>query len=462
MNDELLHRNWEPDNMNQFNLQNYYDDFVSRIQGLVERFVPNRNPATQNPKAPRQVRCLLKKKKRMYKILKQNKCSKLRYKQVCKDYEQAVKQWTDRVENNLCKEPTSKKFYGHINRKLRTKRSIPPLISTSSNQLCFSDAEKASLLNDQFYSVFTRDDGKLPLIDPVRNCFMPNITIDSSDILQALDKLTGKICRTPENIPSYVIKKIGPSIIRPLLIIFNNSLLTCTVPDQWKISYIIPVFKKGSRNIPKNYRPISLTSGFSRLFELIIHHKVLSYLLSNSLLSSSQYGFLPKRSACSQLLSCVDEWLWAYVNNKTVDVLYMDIAKAFDSVSHTKLVRVLKSYGISDNVVAWVEEFLFNRKQHVCIGTVVSSGLPVLSGVPQGGVIGPLLFVIYMDGITKHLDLAEKNISIKLFADDAKIFGKDRANVQMALNQTSTWTQNRQLNLAYDKCFLLRITKEKK
>ena len=127
----------------------------------------------------------------------------------------------------------------------------------------------------------------------------------------------------------------------------------------------------------------------------------------------------------------------------------MDIAKAFDSVSHVKLINVLKSFGISVNVVAWLEEFLSNRKQHVCIGTVVSPGLPVLSGVPQGGVIGPLLFVIYMDGLTKHLGCTETNINIKLFADDAKIFGQDRTNVQMALDNTSVWTRNRKLKLAY-------------
>jgi hypothetical protein len=461
ISNELLNMNWEPLNMHQFDLQSYYDNFILRLQDLVTRYVPNSSPAKQKPKLSRKVKQLLNKKLRAYRQLKRGKTSKARYKQVCKQYEQEVKHWTDRVESDLCKHPTSKKFYGYINRQLRTKRTIPPLVNHKVNQLCFEDAEKAALLNDQFHDVFTQDDGKMPFVYPVTNCFMDNFTIDSSDILQAISKLKGKICRTPENIPSYMIKKIGRSILRPLLILFNNSLYTGKIPKQWKISYIVPVYKKGNRNLPKNYRPISLTSGFSRLFEIIIHQKILSYLLTNSLLSPSQHGFLPERSACSQLLSCIHEWLWAFVNGKTVDVLYMDIAKAFDSVSHTKLICVLQSFGICHNVVAWIEEFLSNRQQHVCIGRSVSPGLQVLSGVPQGGVIGPLLFVIYMDGMCKHLDLVQNNVKLKLFADDAKIYGQDHDHLQMALNNVSMWTSNRQLCLASEKCFVLSISKTK-
>ena len=152
-----------------------------------------------------------------------------------------------------------------------------------------------------------------------------------------------------------------------------------------------------------------MTSGFSRLFEIILHHKMSTYLHTNSLLHPVHSGFLPKRSSSSQLLSCTYEWLWSYVNKELVDVLYMDIAKAFDSVSHTKLSLVLNSYGICPSVVTWIKEFLRDRKQHVCIGNTISTPLRVLSGVPQGGVIGPLLFVIYMDGVCKQLDLNMNN-----------------------------------------------------
>ena len=113
---------------------------------------------------------------------------------------------------------------------------------------------------------------------------------------------------------------------------------------------MVPVPKKGSRNDPKNLRPIHLTSGFSRLFEIIAHAKITTYLLQNSLLSNEQYGFLPGRSSCSQLLTSIYDWLWAYVNHEKVDVVFMDIAKAFDTVSHAKLITVIKSYNIGVEV----------------------------------------------------------------------------------------------------------------
>ncbi|MEC8568518.1 MAG: reverse transcriptase family protein, partial [Pseudomonadota bacterium] len=219
--------------------------------------------------------------------------------------------------------------------------------------------------------------------------------------------------------------------------------------------------KKGSKKDPKNYRPISLTSGFSRLFETIIHEKVSSFLISSSKLSHSQFGFLAKRSSESQLLSCLNEWLWTYVNKESLDVIYMDIAKAFDSVSHVKLIKVITSYGIDKNLTNWLNEFLKNRTQRVCIGKTVSQPVKVVSGVPQGGVIGPLLFVIFIDDLCKMKILKDKEVSIKLFADDSKIYSKCPTKLQLALNDSLTWTNNRQLKVAPSKCFQLRISKTK-
>ena len=384
MSEKLININWTDFNIYQFNLQDYYDKFISVIQDLMDKFIPKSKPFTKKRGIPKHIQVLLKKKIRIYKEAKSNPELKSKYKTICKQYEIAMQKWVDNKEKHLCKNPTSKKFYGYINRKLKAKRTLPPLMNEDLDTLCFDDADKADLLNLTFQRSFVEDDGKVPNLNS-RNCAMNDFNIDATDILQGLKKMSAKISRTPENIPSYVIKQIGPSILKPLEIIFNYSLRTNTIPKQWKTSYVVPVFKKGSRKLPGNYRPISLTSGFSRLLETIIHSRISAYLLHNSLLSASQFGFLANRSSGSQLLSCINDWLWDYVNNISTDVIYLDISKAFDSVSHAKLIHVIKSYGISPNIVKWTKEFLRDRQQRVCLGTSVSAPLPVKSGVPQGG-----------------------------------------------------------------------------
>ena len=182
------------------------------------------------------------------------------------------------------------------------------------------------------------------------------------------------------------------------------SLATSSVPNQWKVSYVIPVHKKGSKYNPLNYRPISLTSSFCRIFEHIISLKILDHLFSNKLISHKQFGFLPNRSSCHQLLNCLHSWLVSFLSNKSTKVIYTDIQKAFDSVSHFKLIKTLTQYRIHKSLVSWFKEFLDNRTQKVVIGNSFSESLPVFSGVPQGGVIGPLLFLIYIKSVFSEIN----------------------------------------------------------
>ena len=182
------------------------------------------------------------------------------------------------------------------------------------------------------------------------------------------------------------------------------------------------------------------------------------HLLSNSLLSPHQFGFLPNKSSCSQLLTCLDKWFTALLNNKSMTVLYTDISKAFDSVSHKLIVQVLKLYGINCETILWVENYLKNRYQQVCIGQSVSDPLLVFSGVPQGSVIGPLLFLIIIDGIASALNL-DTDVNISMFADDTKVFGTCSAQMQQSINDIAAWIQNHNLKLATNKCCILNIKK---
>ena len=219
---------------------------------------------------------------------------------------------------------------------------------------------------------------------------------------------------------------------------------------------VVPIFKKGDRQNVGNYRPVSLTSSISRIFESVLSEKLTTYVLNHNIISSFQFGFLPKKSSCSNLLSSLYSWLKSYSLSSCTSVLYTDFKKAFDSVNHRFLIHVLHSSGLNSQVVNWLKNFLTDRQQIVCINNSMSTPLTVLSGVPQGSVIGPFLFLLFINGITDP-SLLSPSVSIRLFADDSKLFSTDPHDLQIAINKTNSWLSQRQLLLAPHKCVVLKL-----
>ena len=276
--------------------------------------------------------------------------------------------------------------------------------------------------------------------------------------MAALKQVSPKNSLTPDGLPGIVLKKIGPTISYFLSLLFNLSLKSSKIPWQWKTGYITPIYKKSSRNNVNSYRPISITSTLSRLLEKIICNQLINHLHSNNLISPNQHGFLPQRSTSTQLVGALNEWINQYNENKPVHVIYTDIAKAFDSVSHPKLLEVVKSYGITDEILKWIECFLKDRTQHVRINNSFSDFLEVISGIPQGSVLGPLLFLLYMDDITK---ITSDETKVSLFADDAKFYSNNPNALQNTLNKAYDFFQTRQLSLAQEKCEHITFSKNK-
>ena len=208
-----------------------------------------------------------------------------------------------------------------------------------------------------------------------------------------------------------------------------------------------------------NYRPISLTSVFSKLFERVIQQQLLQYLLRHKLITRQQHGFLARHSTCSQLLECINDWSLALRNRHVVDVVYFDFAKAFDTVSHTKLIHKLSGYGIYGSLLNIISNFLSGRSQRVVLPNGSSNSVIVTSGVPQGSVLGPLLFLLYINDIA---DYFSNNTCIKLFADDIKIYleivnDSDIDEFQNGIDYISYWATTWQLNLAINKCLYMRV-----
>ena len=390
--------------------------------------------------------------------MQSKKCTKRDHKAAAQKYEAEVNNWHYRLEKKVCDNPNKNKFYAYTNHKLKNKFSIPPL-KNNIGELMTEDADKASLLNESFHACFVRDDGST--FSPVTKHppDMPLIVISEADVAQAIKKSKDKLSFTPESIPLYFIKRIATSIIKPLTFLFNTSIRTGLIPTQWKHSFITPIFKKGDRQSPSNYRPIALTSGFCRILETIVSSLMLSHLLSNNLILPCQYGFLPNRSSADQLLYCLDEWYTSFFSDKVQYVAYTDIRKAFDSVSHVKLISVLKSYGMQSEALHWIENLLNGRTQVVRLQSSFSTSLPILSGVPQGSVIGPLLFIMYINDITMNVQSLH-HVNFALFADDAKLFSTNHQELQLCLNSFYKVAKEYQLSLAPEKCFILPIGKK--
>ena len=187
----------------------------------------------------------------------------------------------------------------------------------------------------------------------------------------------------------YFKKKCASSLSIPLCKLSNLSLSKGKVPDIWKEAIVVPIFKKGLKNNPNNFRPISLTSAICRTLEKILQNKIIHHLTENLLLSKSQHGFLPYRSTLSLHLNLMDDLTTELSKKKYVDMLYLDFSKAFDRVSHEKLIHCLTKYKIDIRILNWLKDYLSSRSQRTIVENIFSNRCNITSGVPQGSVMGP-------------------------------------------------------------------------
>ncbi|MEM7557303.1 MAG: reverse transcriptase family protein, partial [Cyanobacteria bacterium P01_A01_bin.84] len=209
---------------------------------------------------------------------------------------------------------------------------------------------------------------------------------------------------------------------------------------------------------PANYRPISLTSNVIKVMGKLVRESLIKFQESNRLITIHQHGFRSKRSTVTQLLECVNDWTSFVDQGQSVDVVYLDFAKAFDTVSHPKLLFKLKRLGIDGELLKWIENFLTGRKQIVRVSNTLSNEAEVRSGVPQGIVLGPVLFIVYINDLVSMV----KNSSLKIYADDVKLYVRsdisaNRHLLAADLNRIHRWALDWQLQLSVSKCQVLTI-----
>ena len=250
-----------------------------------------------------------------------------------------------------------------------------------------------------FSSVFTIEpEGDLPLMHPIevkQECIEK--TFKESEILKLLQNLDVNKSCGPDGLHPKMLKELSATISKPITIIFNSSMCQGLVPKLWKEGNIIALFNKGDKTEPGNCRPVSLTSVICKTMEKLVRETIVKHMSANKLFSNKQFGFISGRSTTLQLLKVMDEWTNILDKGGKIDSVYMDFMKAFDKVPHRRLLHTMHRYKISQKVIKWVECFLSNRIQKVIVNGTESKCHHVTSGIPQGSVLGPMLFVIYIN-----------------------------------------------------------------
>ena len=324
--------------------------------------------------------------------------------------------------------------------------------------------EKADACNQQFHSVFSKEGDELPPPPPGPSVpDMPSITVTHKGVLDLLRAVVPGKASGPDNIPARVLKECAESLAPVLTDFFQQSLDESRVPDDWKQQYVHPIFKKGSKSDPANYRPVALTCLLSKMLEHIIASSIHKHLESHSFLAAVQHGFRKYRSCETQLTTVISDFVNWMNQKKIIDAIVLDFSKAFDKVPHDMLLTKLAHAGITGSTRRWIRHWLKGRKQHVVIDGEMSEPCDVSSGVPQGSVLGPLLFLIFINDIALGL-----NSTVRLFADDAILYRPvsspdDHRLLQEDLLILSRWADTWCMEFNTGKCYVLHIqTKSQK
>ena len=290
---------------------------------------------------------------------------------------------------------------------------------------------------------------------------MVHITADK--VQKKLEKLKPNSAPGPDKLWPRVLLKLSDVISLPLAIVFSKCLEEKVVPQDWKCANVTPIFKKGSKSTPGNYRPVSLTCVLCKVMESLIRDGIVDHLERHILLRSSQHGFMSGKSTLTNLLEYLEDLTKLIDQGHSVDIVYLDFAKAFDKVPHRRLLRKCEGLGIKGNVLGWVREWLRGRRQRVVLNGKVSGWRDVSSGVPQGSVLGPTLFLIFIDDIDSATEVV--GALIKKFADDTKCYmvvesEEERKKFQVMLDNLDEWSATWQMEFNTGKCHILHAGKK--
>jgi len=436
--------------------------FKEKISELVGRFVPDRRRRNHNRPAwlTQGILREIRRKKRLWKTVRGGQISD-EYRQAEKKVKNMIRTSKRQFEKKLAGTSASnRQFFAYVKKKTGSRSSVGPLKNGDGDAV--ADAQgMAEVLNRTFKDVFTREDPTTvpEPADMAAETILSQVRFTVKGVKDKIRDLKQDSAPGPDGITPLLLKELSADAAPALAAIFNKSLEEGIVPADWKEANVTPIFKKGSKSVPSNYRPVSLTSVACKIMESLIRDDVTKHLEVNKLIKGSQHGFMKGRSCTTNLLEFLEKATTVVDGGGNFDVIYLDFAKAFDKVPKQRLMKKVRAHGIRGPLLNWINEWLSGRRQRVVLNGKFSSWEEVLSGVPQGSVLGPLLFIIFIN----DLDASAAAVDvIKKFADDTKL-GHDVTDqsrcieLQAALDGLVAWAATWGMEFNVAKCKVLHL-----
>ena len=410
-------------------IDEYANNLTECITKLAKKHIPNKDIKIRKSDPAwltTDIKRLMRKRKRLYDKYKRSKnitdfeiYKNIRNKvtfEIRKSKKCQIEKLSEKLKSN---EIDQKDWWKTLKSFITSEQpsTFPPLCK--DDIVYTNDNDKANILNQFFTDQTILDDSNasLPSSNQIPPDKLESISISAYEVEDILKTLkTGKAAG-PDSIDNRLLKEFARPLSAPLTDLFNFSLSTGKVPSLWKQANVTPVFKKNDPSDVSNYRPISLLNTIGKVLEKIIHKYIYNFLKEHQVITTLQSGFIPGDSTVNQLVDIYNTFCQALDDGKEVRAIFCDISKAFDRVWHKGLLFKLHSVGISGSLLQWFTDYLYNRKQRVVIPGVTSNWSSVEAGVPQGSILGPLLFLLYINDIVESI-----NSSIRLFADDTTLY----------------------------------------
>ncbi|MEW8548082.1 MAG: reverse transcriptase family protein, partial [Candidatus Thiodiazotropha sp.] len=447
-------------------VEDMWQSFKTALISTMEKFVPSKMSSSRHthPWVNTQIRRATRRKQRAHKKAKASRKKRDwdRFKSLQSSTQKEIraahkKYMEDVVSSDLKQNP--KNFWSFIKSKRQDSTGVSPLID-KDGFLHSDGAKKAEILNSQFHSAYTREDtSQLPNKGTSPFPPMEQIQVHQDGVLKLLKNLKPHKASGPDNLPTRILILAAEELAPVLTTLFQLSLDKGELPKEWKDALISPIYKKGDRNTASNYRPVSLTCVICKILEHIVHSSVMKHFDKHQILTDKQHGFRRRRSCESQLITTIEGIASKLRSGRDqVDIILLDFSKAFDKVPHQRLLHKLEYYGVRGGTLSWIKEFLSGRSQQVILEGQKSSQKEVLSGVPQGTVLGPLLFLAFINDLPEVVKTSEA----RLFADDCLLYRhirheNDSSDLQTDLSALEDWETKWQMHFHPEKCTVIRV-----
>lgn len=441
--------------------------FYNKLLEICDALVPRKRRTINSPSSKpwwtselRRLRNLLRKARQHF-FLSKSEGDKIALREAEATYKSVLQTTYDDyisgVQASVKQDPT--RFWGFV-KKLKSSTRIPCNVSYDET-LASSNEEAANLFAEFFESVFSKS-SPVPRQDcfahvPSHNINFPIMQFTADEVLNVIYTLDCKKGPGTDGIPPLLLRKCAAELVTPVTLLFNRSLSERTFPSVWKTAFIVPIHKSGNINRVRNYRGISILCCLSKIFEKLMHNAL--YTVAAPIISEYQHGFMRHRSTTTNLMCYVTSLSREIESGNQVDAVYVDFAKAFDTVPHILIIDKLKRIGYPDWLTEWIFSYLSARTAQVVVNSSRSRQINVTSGVPQGSVLGPLLFNIFVNDLCLCLS------SFKLsFADDLKFYRIIRSSLdcfalQEDINTLLIWCSDNGMRVNNDKCKVITFTR---